>query len=1005
VSKGKDTQGHWGQMTALSLLFVVALAAALGVLQVQRVRTGGLPAEFPAPVADADVAALGANVSLEQYGDAELDAALGLLSDAHFVWIRQSFYWRQIETAPGHFDWSSSDRILAHLSDYRSLRLVAVLDDRLATPPRDHSKFASFAREFALRYGDRIDYYQVWDNPNLADHWDGRVNPADYADLLAQSAIAIRSVDSGARILLGGLSPTLETGPQNLNDVRYLEQLYQAGAAPYFDIVAAKPYGFDTGPDDRRVDDSVLNFSRVVLLRKVMETHGDAGKAVWASNWGWNALPDGWTGQPSIWGATNEQTQAARTVAALERARTEWPWCGALILENFQPPRTPGGDFANDPRWGFALVRQDGTPRPVSQAIQAWSEALPAAAPAGGYPAINPWARYEGDWRLGPIGADVGAAGGRASFDFEGTSVAITVRRGPYRAYLTVTLDGQPAPALPQDREGRATIPLYEDRPSISTIPLAVDLDPGLHRVEITTERGQGQWLLVDWRVGAPAQGTRSSWVWVAAALTVLALAALAARQARRTHWRELSLRFQTLPEWQQISAAVVLTGAEWALAGSSWACVAAGATSTPLTYAALAASLVLLPVLTIVLSFRPDIGLGLVVGSAPFYLQPASLLQVLSLPELLVLLSALGVLINRLGTHHRAAEQRERIGLIDAGVILLMTAAGISSLAAADRAATLYELRTIFIVPGIFYVLLRTQRLDDKARRRLIGAYLCGAAAVAAIGIVWYALGTHTTLAEAGLRRMQSVYPSPNNAAIYLARTWPLLAAWVVWARTKRGQLLALAGLAILSLGLGLTFSRGALILGIPAGMLTMGWLAGRRYRTAAILLVLLGALALIPLLTVPRFASLLDFSQGSTFFRLELWRSSLTMIREHVLAGIGPGNFQQAYQSRYVLPSAWAEPNLSHPHNILLDHWTRLGLLGSAGGVMIQIGFWRTLLRVHKAQASAHRTGFAVIGLAGSMAVLLAHGLVDNTLFAPDLALAFFLMLAVLRGLKTQR
>jgi hypothetical protein len=37
--------------------------------------------------------------------------------------------------------------------------------------------------------------------------------------------------------------------------------------------------------------------------------------------------------------------------------------------------------------------------------------------------------------------------------------------------------------------------------------------------------------------------------------------------------------------------------------------------------------------------------------------------------------------------------------------------------------------------------------------------------------------------------------------------------------------------------------------------------------------------------------------------------------------------------------------------------------------------------------------------------MAALLAHGLVDNTLFFPDLALAFFLMLALVQWGKESR
>jgi putative inorganic carbon (HCO3(-)) transporter len=160
---------------------------------------------------------------------------------------------------------------------------------------------------------------------------------------------------------------------------------------------------------------------------------------------------------------------------------------------------------------------------------------------------------------------------------------------------------------------------------------------------------------------------------------------------------------------------------------------------------------------------------------------------------------------------------------------------------------------------------------------------------------------------------------------------------------------------------------------------------------------------LALIPLFSVPRFASLLDLDQGGTFFRLELWQSSLTLIRDHPWFGVGPGNFLRAYRTRYVLPSAWQEFNLEHPHNVYLDHWTRLGVLGVLAGIAVQVAFWRALRRRSKYLALSKRFALAkralTLGLAGSMAALLAHGLVDNSLFFPDLALAFFLILALAR------
>jgi O-antigen ligase len=260
--------------------------------------------------------------------------------------------------------------------------------------------------------------------------------------------------------------------------------------------------------------------------------------------------------------------------------------------------------------------------------------------------------------------------------------------------------------------------------------------------------------------------------------------------------------------------------------------------------------------------------------------------------------------------------------------------------------------------------------------------------------------MGHNVALAEGGLPRLQSVYFSPNNVGLYLGRAWPLLIAVVLWAEQKRRRLLYTLALVPVTLALALSFSRGALLLGIPAALLAMGWRAGGRWRWVALALVVIGALALIPLLRVPRFASLLDLQSGSTFFRLELWRSSVQMIREHPWLGVGPGNFAGAYRTRYILPTAWAEPNLEHPHNIYLDHWTRLGILGLLAGGVVQVALWRARRR---AMHRRPRRNTLALGLAGSMAALLAHGLVDNTVFFTDLALTFFLMLALAQERST--
>jgi O-antigen ligase len=513
-----------------------------------------------------------------------------------------------------------------------------------------------------------------------------------------------------------------------------------------------------------------------------------------------------------------------------------------------------------------------------------------------------------------------------------------------------------------------------------------------VHTVEVVAEGGHGQWVLVDWRVGG--EPIRDGYGWQVTGLMVagLVLVVLLVRDARRVEWGALARRFLGWPEWAQAALVVGPVGLLWSTASVSWG----RDWGSPW----FVVSLLTLPALITLFALRLDLGLGLVALTAPFYLCPGDMFyDALSLPEILVLLC----LLANAGLGQSAQTCKRRIGairanlqtsLLDRAVLLLVLAVVVAGLAADDWRAALFEVRAVFLLPALYYVLLRLARLDDQARWQIVGGFVLGAVGVAVIGLGQYVLGRNVVVAEGGLPRLQSVYHSPNNVGLYLGRVWPLLVAVALWGKRRRRQVFYGLALVVVMLALGLSFSRGALLLGVPAASLVMGWRAGGRYRWVVLVLVVIGVLVLIPLMRMPRFASLLDLQAGSTFFRLELWRSSLALIREHPWFGVGPGNFLDAYRTRYVLPSAWQEFNLEHPHNVYLDHWTRLGLLGLLAGTAVQVAFWRQVRR--------EREKALVIGFTGSMVVLLAHGLVDNTLFFPDLALAFFLTLALVQGNK---
>ena len=277
-------------------------------LQVQRaVATGALPAITPWRSSGIPY---GASASL-QSEPANLQRSLDALQQGGYLWLRQRFPWNDLEPERGVYRWDRYDAIVDAAAQ-RGLKIIAVLDTSPAwarsstmvtAPPDNMDDYGRFVAAFVTHYRDRIGHIQIWDQPNVAPNWgDYWASPAEYVAMLKVAYPLAKAANREVMVLGGGLAPTVADDQWNLNDVTYLRRMYALGARGFFDILAAKPYGFWTGPEDRRVDPSILNFSRAILLREIMVKNGDDARPVWAVEMGWNALPEDWQGKPSPWG-------------------------------------------------------------------------------------------------------------------------------------------------------------------------------------------------------------------------------------------------------------------------------------------------------------------------------------------------------------------------------------------------------------------------------------------------------------------------------------------------------------------------------------------------------------------------------------------------------------------------------------------------------------------------------------------------------------------------------
>lgn len=421
------------------------------------------------PIPYTDVNPMGVNTFLNEEADPEnVERSLDMIAEAGFGYIRQIFGWYEIEPEQdvyinvwGESTWAKYDRIV-DLAVERDIEIIARLEKPPAWaragqeradqfpdgPPNDIEDWTNFIEQVVTRYKGRVSHYQIWNEPNLEGEWGGYpIDPAGYVDLLKAAYTTVKAIDPDAVVLLAGLAPTDQRGPVNLNEFLFLQGVYDAGGADYFDIATVMVYGYGYSPNDRRVEFERNNFSRPIQTREVMERNNDAGKPIWAVEYGWVSLPEDWAGNPSPWGrpVTPEQ-QAEYLLEGYLRAQREWPWMGVMAVWGFRWVRPPDHEHEQaNPTRGFALVEHDFTPRPAYLALQQAANRIQL--------------RHTGAYTLTEAELELLNNGVSLPLAFSGERLDLVVEGGN-GGQLRVTLDGheQEPVTIPAGESSRLTV-------------------------------------------------------------------------------------------------------------------------------------------------------------------------------------------------------------------------------------------------------------------------------------------------------------------------------------------------------------------------------------------------------------------------------------------------------------------------------------------------------------------------------------------------------------------
>jgi len=529
----------------LPLLTLLLFALALFAITDNAYNRGITYAPALPTIAWADMPQLGVNAYNIQYEaePAKVTRTLEMARDVGAKYVRMQMPWEDLEiSAKGDFfdhknnkdAWAKYDFIVAE-ANRLGLELIARLDrppawaraaanatpefqeglarDGNSTgPPDTVADYADFVSAVAGRYRGKLRFLQIWNEPNLKNEWNWRTPvPAEFVELLRAGYTAAKQANPDAVILFPSLSPTDGRDKKApMTELEYLDQVYALGGKAYFDIMSAQAYGLGQPPDEHRYIrprplpnrpiDTRIDVSRVVLLREVMERNGDADKAIWISEFGYNSAPASFPQDRRVtWGQpVSEEIKGEYLVGQLERARAEWPWIGVMnvwFLRWGGPEPDP-----EDPTPYFALVQPDFTPLPAYEKLKTFMARGPIAG-VGTHDWSHPAVAKRGtnEWVV----------------RFDGTSFALVQLRGP----IEIAIDNQPL---------RALNPLMER----STLPIADGLPDGEHSAVIRSPNGPPLAFMVSRVAPLP-------WLWVLVpALLIAALVLVGALTVRSDRLR-----------------------------------------------------------------------------------------------------------------------------------------------------------------------------------------------------------------------------------------------------------------------------------------------------------------------------------------------------------------------------------------------------------------------------------------------------------------------------------
>ena len=327
--------------------------------------------------------------------------------------------------------------------------------------------------------------------------------------------------------------------------------------------------------------------------------------------------------------------------------------------------------------------------------------------------------------------------------------------------------------------------------------------------------------------------------------------------------------------------------------------------------------------------------------------------------------------------------------------MILLLLAATISVFVAPDRLAALGVWKAYFIEPILLFLVVRYELTTENSLNiklppghfmstRLFQSLGVSAIILSVIAIAQWLTGAGIPIPWDIERRVTSVFEYPNALGLFLG---PIVVIGILSHLSgvqKTPKNIFWMTVAFFSSTAIILAQSEAAIVSVIATILLASILNKKTRVVSSSLFVLLVFLVLL----VPPLGTKLTLQDYSGGVRLSQWSETADMLKDHWFLGAGLGGYPTALKPYH---QATHLEIFQYPHNLLLNIWVELGVLGLIAFALLS---WRVLRHV----STTYNLQPPVLIPFLALLQMTIHGLVDVPYFKNDLAVMTWILLAIL-------